>query len=453
MSAETIAQTLGRWVTGLKYEDLTPEAVYAAKRCMLDTLGVELRGANLPWVQAVYRGLRASGGNEAAIAYYGDRVSAPYAAYVNSAFAYSCELQHHGPLGSAHVGVVVGPAVQALGEQLGCSGKEIITAMVAGYEVQGRLGIPLFDAMSKHHFHPQGVLGVFGAAAAAGKLLGLTAEQQAHAFAIAGSHASTVLEYDQSGGEVKRIHGAIAARSGMQSAILAKEGLTGPLTIFEGRRGIFAAFAGGDADPSQVLPGLGKPYCITRCRFRIYPTIGSCHAVLDIVNDMLAAQPFDYRDVQGIKIGLWEFSVMHATTIKRPHDVISAQACLGFSLGLRLVKGGNDLEMYMDPKLWSDPEVLSIADKMEAYTLVVPGHPQSSRVEITLKNGQVLRGEMADARGTEDLPFTQEVIEAKFRRLAGAMLPADQVNQIVQIVSRLEELPTLSALTPLLRKP
>jgi 2-methylcitrate dehydratase PrpD len=452
MSGETIAQTLARWVTDLKYEALTPEAVFQAKRCMLDTLGVQLRGATLPWVLPVYRGLRTSGGDEAAVSYYGDRLSAPYAAYVNSAFSYACELQHHGPLGSAHVGVVVGPAVQALGEKLGSSGRDIITAMVAGYEVQGRLGVPSFEAMSEHHFHPQGVLGVFGAAAAAGKLLGLNAEQQAHAFAIAGSHASTVLEYDQSGGEVKRIHGAIAARSGMQSAILAKEGLTGPLTIFEGRRGIFASFAGGKADPGKVLPGIGNPFCITRCRFRIYPTIGSCHAVLDIVNDLMAVNSFDYRDVQSIKVGLWEFSVMHATTIKRPHDVISAQACLGYSLGLRLVKGGNDLDMYMDPELWRDPEVLSVADKLEAYVLNNPDHPQMSRVEIKLKDGRVLQGEMADARGTEDMPFSQEVIETKFRRLAGAMLPEEQVNQIVQSVNRLEELPSLSVLVPLLRR-
>src|SRR3990172_1162894 len=214
MTAETIAGRLAKWVVGLRFEDLSPEAIFHAKRCMLDTLGVQIRGATLPWVQPVYRYFRSMGGNgEATVTYHGDRLSAPYAAYINSTFSYSCELQHHGTWGSAHTGVIINPTILALGEQLGSTGRQIIAAMVAGYEVQGRVGLAVFQPAFERNFHPQPLLGVFSAAASAGKLLGLNAEQQAHAFAIAGSHASGILEYDQAGGEVKRIHGAIALRS------------------------------------------------------------------------------------------------------------------------------------------------------------------------------------------------------------------------------------------------
>ncbi len=391
MVTETIAKRLARWVVGLRYEDLSLEVVFQAKRCMLDTLGVQIRGATLPWIQPVYQYARSfSGKEEATVTYHGDRLMAPYAAYVNSAFSYSCELQHHGSFGSAHTGVIIIPTIQALGEKLGSSGREVIAAMVAGYEVQGRLGQSLFKPAFQRHFHPQGLLGVFSSAASAGKLLGLDEEQQAHAFAIAGSHASSILEYDQAGGEVKRIHGAIALRSGIQSAFLAKEGFTGPLSVFEGRRGIFASFGGGEVDPEGVFSEIGQPYCITRCRFRIYPTIGSCHTTLDIVNDLMAEYSFDYRDVEGIRVDMPEFSVLHVGTVSRPHDVISAQASLGFSLGVRLVKGCNDLEMYIAPKLWRDPEILSVADKVKAYPLSVATHPHMTRVEIRLKGGRVL---------------------------------------------------------------
>ena len=126
MTQETAAQRLARWVVGLRYEYLTPDAIYHAKRCMLDTLGVQLRGATLPWVQPAYLYARTIGGNGATtISYHGERVHAPYAAYANSVFSYSCELQHHGAAGSAHVGVIVVPVVQALGEQLGASGKDV----------------------------------------------------------------------------------------------------------------------------------------------------------------------------------------------------------------------------------------------------------------------------------------------------------------------------------------
>ena len=117
MEAQTAAQRLANWVNGLRYEDLPPEAVAHAKRAMLDTLGVQLRGATLPWVQPVYQYMRTIDGGSAAatITYHGDRVAPPYAAYANSAFSYSCELQHHGSPESGHTGVIVIPAVQALG--------------------------------------------------------------------------------------------------------------------------------------------------------------------------------------------------------------------------------------------------------------------------------------------------------------------------------------------------
>lgn len=449
-SREGLARRLAQWVLGLRYEDLPVDVVKQAKRCVLDTLAVQVRGATLPWVQPVYRYFRsAAPANEATVTYHGDRLSAAYAAYVNSTFAYSCELQHHGSFGSAHTGVIVVPVIQALGETCATSGRELVTAMVAGYEVQGRLGAALFQALAKRHFHPQGVLGVFSAAAVAGRLLGLDVDQLTHAFAIAGSHASTILEYDQAGGEVKRAHGAIALRSGIQAACLAKEGLTGPASVLEGRRGIFAAFAGGE--PAAALPfeKFGQPYCITGCRFRIYPTIGSMHTTLDIVGDMMRAHGFAHEDVAGIRVGMSEFALHHVTAVTRPHDVMSAQASLGYSLGLLLVRGSNDLDFYIDADSWSDRAVLAIADKLEPYVIDDPLQPQRACVEVRLKSGQVFADDRVDSRGTPDMPFDDAVMEAKFRRLAMA-LGAERIDAAIRTVGRLEELPSLSALVPLL---
>ena len=116
-SEDTLAGRLAHWVTGLRFDALSPQTVKEAKRCVLDTLGVQVRGATLPWVQPVYRYVRSAGGRqEATVTYHGDRAEAPYAAYANSAFSYSCELQHHGTFGSAHTGVIVVPVIQALGE-------------------------------------------------------------------------------------------------------------------------------------------------------------------------------------------------------------------------------------------------------------------------------------------------------------------------------------------------
>lgn len=459
MSKETAAQRLARWVIALRYEDLTPDAIFHAKRCMLDTLGVQLRGATLSWVQPAYLYARSIGGNGAAtVTYHGERVHAPYAAYANSAFSYSCELQHHGSPNSAHIGVIVIPVVQALGEQLGATGKDVITAMVAGYEAQGRLGAALSapefqDHFKRRHFHLQGMVGVFGATAASGKLLELNEEQQTHAFAIAANHAAGLLEYDQAGGEEKRIHGAMGARSGMQAAMLAKLGLTGPLSALEGRHGFFAAFAGAPpSQPDALFYDLGKRYCITRCRYRIYPTIGSSHSPLDIIGDLMREHSFRHSDVQSVRVGLDESGLLHVGSIRRPHDVISAQASLAYSVGVRLVKGRNTLEMYIDPALWRDPEILAIADKVEGYVVEKPDLPRYAHAEIKLNNGKVLAGELADTRGSEKFPFSDEIMANKFRTLAEVVLPRDRVEHIMQAVSGLESLASMSELVPLLQK-
>jgi 2-methylcitrate dehydratase PrpD len=448
-------------VAALRYEDLPSEAVHHAKRAMLDTLGVQLRGATLPWVQPAYLYARSIGGSGAAtIAYHGERVHAPYAAYANSAFSYSCELQHHGSPNSAHVGVIVCPVVQALGEQLGASGREAIAAMAAGYEAQGRIGAAIlapefprhYDAKQRH-FHLQGMLGVFGATAAAGKLLGLGEDELTHAFGIAGSHACGLLEYDQAGGEVKRIHGAIGARNGMQAAMLAQLGLTGPLSVFEGRHGYFAAFGGAPhPHPDALFDGLGQPYCITRCRYRIYPTIGTIHSPLDILGDLLREHPFGHGEVESVRVGLNERGLLHVGSIRRPHDVIGAQASLAYSIGVRLVKGGNGLEMYLDPALWRDPDILAVADRVECHVVRKAGAPDYTQLEIRLKNGRVLSGETAHTRGSAEIPFSDATMAGKFRALAGAVLPQARVARIEDAVGRLESLASLAELVPLLRK-
>lgn len=189
-----------------------------------------------------------------------------------------------------------------------------------------------------------------------------------------------------------------------------------------------------------------------QCRFRIYPTIGSCHNALDIVGDLLKAHRFHAEDVEKIRVGMRELSVMHVTSISRPHDVISAQASLGYSLGVLLVKGNNDLDHYIDERLWRDPPLLGVVDRLEAYTLNDASRPRMTRVEIRLKGGRVPEGEQEDARGSETLPFSQEVIEEKFLRLAGVQIPAEQARRLLERVSGLERLSSMAEIVPLLAR-
>jgi 2-methylcitrate dehydratase len=157
--------------------------------------------------------------------------------------------------------------------------------------------------------------------------------------------------------------------------------------------------------------------------------------------------------VESIRVGMPERGISHVTSITRPHDVISAQASLGYSVGVRLVKGSNSLEMYINPELWRDPDVLAVVDKLQPYAVVKESQPRYTKVEITLKNGKVLEGEQGHTRGSETLPFSDEIIENKFRSLAEVMLPKHRVEQILQTVARLEQVSSVSQLVAMLQKP
>ena len=236
----TPATLLGRiatWVTALRYEDLPEEVVERTKLLILDQLGLQLRGATLPNVQPVLRLADSEPGKaEATLAHSGARTTVSQAAWVNGTLGHSAEYDDAHPL-AWHTNSAVIPAALALAERTHASGPDLITAVVAGIQVMGLLGAAT-PAMVTIGWHGSKVLGVYGAAAAAGRILSLTPAHLVNAFGIAGSDAGGGMEYDRSGGEVKRLHAGSACRSGLEAAELAQLGLTGPPTILEGPRGL-----------------------------------------------------------------------------------------------------------------------------------------------------------------------------------------------------------------------
>ena len=237
-SQPTAAQSLAQFICDLSYRHVPADAVSRCRELLLDQLGCQLIGASVPWNQPVYQFVKSTkSGGLARIVKYGNEVPLDDAVLVNGTFAQGCELDDYYDQGGGHPGAATVPVILALAQKQTVSGEELITAMVAGYEVGWRIGRALLPELMKRGYHAQSVVGVFIAAAAAGKILHLDPDQMTHALAIAGSHAGGTMEYDQSGGEVKRLHNGMACCGGLRSALLAQIGLTGPPTIFEGERG------------------------------------------------------------------------------------------------------------------------------------------------------------------------------------------------------------------------
>jgi 2-methylcitrate dehydratase PrpD len=446
---ETLAGRIAAWVTALRYDDLPAEVAERTKLLILDQLGLQLLGATLPNVQPVLRLADSQPGKaEATMAHSGNKTTTSQAAWVNGTLGHSAEYDDAHPL-AWHTNSAVIPAALALAEREGASGRDLITAVVAGIQVMGLLGAAL-PKMVTIGWHGSKVLGVYGAAAAAGRILGLSSGQLVNAFGIAGSDAGGGMEYDKSGGEVKRLHAGSASRSGLEAAELARLGLTGPSTIIEGPRGLLRLF--GDGGDVAALDAVWDRWLVLDTIVRFYPSVATNHAPLDVLRQLREEHGIKPGDVARIRVGLVDFAVGHGASITRPADAISAQFSLSFSVGLQFITGGNAPADYFDAGRRADPRILAIGDLVEPYPMPIPdGDPIfSSRVDIELKDGTTYGAYQAGFRGHPSRPATGASVEAKFRENVDGLLARDRADTLVALAGSLDKQDSVAPLTALL---
>jgi len=445
----TLSGRIADWVAALRYEDLPGDVVELTKLLILDQLGVQLRGASLPNMQPVLRLADAQPGKaEATLAHSGTRTTVSQAAWVNGTLGHSAEYDDAHPL-AWHTNSAVLPAALALAEREDASGRELITAVVAGIQVMGLLGAAL-PKMVTIGWHGSKVLGVYGAAAAAGRILGLTPAQLVNAFGIAGSDAGGGMEYDKSGGEVKRLHAGSASRSGLEAAELAQFGLTGPPTILEGPRGLLRLF--GDGGDVAALDAVWDRWLVLDTIVRFYPSVATNHAPLDVIRQLRTEHDIKPADIARIRVGLVDFAVGHGASITRPADAISAQFSLAFSIGLQFITGHNSPSDYFDADRRTDPSILAIGDLVEPYPMPIPeGDPIfSTKVDIELTDGTTHSAYQAGFRGHPDRPATKAEVEEKFRENVDGLISPERADTLVALVDTLETRGSLAPVTALL---
>jgi 2-methylcitrate dehydratase PrpD len=437
---------LARWVVDLDYDDLPAEVLDIAKLVVLDQLGVQLRGATLPNVAPILRMVEAMQARpEATIALSPARTTAAYAAYVNGSFGHSAQYDDSHAL-AWHIGSCVVPTALAFAELGHDSGRDVLVAVVAGAQVMALLGSVMTPTMQRVGWHGAKVLGVFAAAATAGKLLRLSADELAQALAISASEASGTMEYDRSGGEIKRLHSGAAARSGAQAALLAQSGMTGPLTVIEGPRGLFRLFGG--AEDVAPLEAAWSRFQILDTIFRMYPAVGTVAAPLDAIAELLAEHRLDWRQIERIRVGLVPYAVSHGATIRRPQDVLSAQFSLAFSAGLLLVRGANRPQDYFNPELWTDADVLAAGDLVEVYETEFEADVPilSARVDIRLADGHEVGRLRRGFRGHPASPASRSDLEAKFAGNVEGIVDDATAAGIVEAIRHLEQLDDIGGL-------
>ncbi len=431
----------------LHYEDLPPEVVEKAKLLILDQLGCQIAFSTLPGAKDIFRYTQSKQGfGPSTVVYYGAHTTVEEAVFCNAVFGHGFEMDDTEMQTTSHPAVAVVPVVLALGEALGKSGPEVLCAMVAGYETMLRFAHTA-DSMRFRNFHATSISGAFGAAAAAGWLLGFDELKMRDALGIAASLASGNTEYSCSGGTIKRLLGAIGATAGLKAALLAQAGITGSAEALEGKKGLLKGLCAQEPDLSFLRLPFEERWMILDVGNKPYCCCAGQHSVID-ATEALRSSIAQTSDIAAIRILQREREAMAVGHVVLPADVIEAQFCARFACALRLVKGANGFHEYTLESI-QDPEIqrlIAATTYVQDDEGVLAAGDGPARVTITLTDGQVLEEEVAFALGSKQKPMSQSDIEAKFEDLVSRSIRPDQAATIERIVGALDSQESLSAL-------
>ncbi|MFW6289813.1 MAG: MmgE/PrpD family protein, partial [Mariniphaga sp.] len=279
---------LSDFVSNLRFDQVPETTVEKARMCMLDYLGAVYAGVQTREA-SLARGFAGKlGGNpQATVAGTGGgKSSSPLAALVNAVTCHALELDDaHRYATGLHPGATIIPAAMAAGEHLSCTAERIWLAIIAGYEVAGRVGRAINPSHRYRGFHSTGTVACLGAAAAGAKLLGLDTKKTAWAIGISGSLAGGIFEFLAEGSMNKLLHAGNAASSGITAALLANDGFTGPTTVIEGKEGFCRAFSD-EYDISKITRGIGGDYEIDATYFKPHASCGQSFGAIDAVLEL-----------------------------------------------------------------------------------------------------------------------------------------------------------------------
>ena len=401
---------------------LSPEDREQLQRLLLDYAAVTLCGAVQPWGRTLteWAGQHGAAG-EVLLIGSGRRAGANAAAMVNGTSAHGYELDDTHDRSMSHPGAVVITAALAAGTETGATGKDFLAAVAAGYEVMTRVGMAA-NALGviNRGFHPTATFGVFGAAAAAGKLYGLDAMGIAQAWGVALSMSGGACQFafEPKGTMVKRMHAGIPAHNGVIAAQLARLGLAAPVQSLEGRYGFFRLF-GVDPDPSFLTKAEDAPLEIHAISMKPYSCCRKFHSLIDALEQATDGFKIPVEEIEGISVRAPKTAI-GSHMMRRPDSVMAAQYSMPYIVGATLAYGPRRYDAY-GADHHSDDRILSIVDRVEAVPDaeldgMVPAK-MATGVDLTLRGGGTRRATVLDSLGTPVRPMSTLEVEGKAQAL------------------------------------
>ena len=456
MARPDLSDDFANMVAHTQYENLPASAIEGAKKSILDTIGVILGASGVePAVKGVVDLVREAGGTpESSVLGFGGKAPALWASFANGAMAHCLDFDDHAPEGH-HPSSSIVPAVFALAERAGgVSGREIIAAVAAGQEVFLRLRR---NVESRKDWHLTTILGVFGAAAGAARVLRLSPQSIGDAFGYAGMQCCGTMEMMYSMGSSQRgLYAGFSTKGAVLAVMMAQKGISGVQTMFEGKAGLFNVYLGGKYDREAMVADLGKVYSGGEILYKPWPSCGLSHGFIHSTLTLMKEHKLTIADIKELRVNVGDFGLELCNPIesrRAPQTSADAKFSIPFCVAVAATHGWPKVEHFFGNGL-KDPAVLAAAKKV--VPVADPAFDWNStlpkgRLDIDTVDGRTFSMVGHDVPGDAESPMTWDYLYEKFQstaKLAAVPLSVEQMRKVQEMIRHLD---TLDDATEVLR--
>jgi len=446
-----VTKKLAEFIVNTNYEDIPIEAIKEGKRCFLDGLGVILAGSRTKIAQIIVEHIKELGGKpESTVLGFNLKTSCLNAALANGTMAHADDYDDANRTTAGHPTAPVLPAILAIGEREMLSGKEALLAYVLGYDVESRLGYSMnFSVHGEPLYllrHTTGILGTFGAATAASKMLNLDEEQVINAFGISCSEASGILR--NNGTMTKSLHAGQAAENGLRAAILAKKGYTTSDSCIEGEKG-FAATTLDECDFSKTIENLGSVFHILEWPpgYKLYPCCMALASTIDRTLSLVKQYDIHPNEVAEVRIG----TTPRVASFSKPYPKsgLEGKFSVEYVTALSILERKVVLEHFTDEKtheLWTRELMRKINVNIDPE-LSKPGWILNKRlatkINVKLKNGKKYYRKINYFKGepVKEAPsVTDTELVSKFINCAKYALSKKKIDESLNCIWNIEKI-------------
>ena len=443
-AVEGLTRRYAQLVHDMKFEQLPAEVVNKAKLIIRDGLGNQMAASAISEpARHVVTMVREWGGKpEATVVGYGFRVPAPLAAMCNAMLGHGVELDDAHGSGLIKGGSVMVPSLMALAESRKKSGKELITALVSGYEVAVRIAKAINPGHRQRGYHTTGTVSCIGAAAAGAKLLGCDAEAIASAIGLACMQSAGIQSYLDDPCMAKPFSPGKSAFNGTIAAVMVSGGFQGPKKALESNEGFFNAYCE-EIRVADLFDNLGKTYAIMEVGFKPHAACRYAHGPIDLAQQFFHEDGIRLEDVAEVNVNMCELSIRQASKPKVP-NLNAAMGSTQFGVALALDRGRNGLREYWDG---FKAQAIHDATGTNVNLICEPAYGVTGRqaaVELKLKNGKTVRREQPEPKGEPSNPLPEQELSDKFTGLVKMVRTAtDFGNELAVSLMNLENEPSV----------